>query len=87
MFNRPNSDLFIFLLSTRAGGEGLNLATADTVILFDSDWNPQVERGQRSGVRLIAELMCMCVVLCVCVCMCVFVCVCVCVFACVYVRA
>ena len=43
MFNRPNSDLFIFLLSTRAGGEGLNLATADTVILFDSDWNPQVE--------------------------------------------
>lgn len=42
MFNRPNSDLFVFLLSTRAGGEGLNLMTADTVILFDSDWNPQV---------------------------------------------
>ena len=38
MFNKPNSKHFLFVLSTRAGGEGLNLATADTVILFDSDW-------------------------------------------------
>jgi SWI/SNF-related matrix-associated actin-dependent regulator of chromatin subfamily A member 5 len=41
-FNKPNSPINIFILSTRAGGEGVNLFTADTVILFDSDWNPQV---------------------------------------------
>ena len=40
-FNEPNSEHFLFLMSTRSGGMGLNLQTADTCILFDSDWNPQ----------------------------------------------
>jgi hypothetical protein len=39
-FNAPDSSKAVFLLSTRAGGVGLNLATADTVIIYDSDWNP-----------------------------------------------
>jgi SWI/SNF-related matrix-associated actin-dependent regulator of chromatin subfamily A member 5 len=41
-YNKPDSTKFIFMLSTRAGGLGINLQTADTVILYDSDWNPQV---------------------------------------------
>ena len=42
-YNRPNSEKFLFLLSTRAGGLGINLQTADVVILYDSDWNPQAD--------------------------------------------
>lgn len=40
-FNAPNSEKFCFILSTRAGGLGINLQTADICILYDSDWNPQ----------------------------------------------
>eukprot|EP00276_Gloeochaete_wittrockiana_P007482 CAMPEP_0184664646 /NCGR_PEP_ID=MMETSP0308-20130426/53797_1 /TAXON_ID=38269 /ORGANISM="Gloeochaete witrockiana, Strain SAG 46.84" /LENGTH=1546 /DNA_ID=CAMNT_0027108181 /DNA_START=71 /DNA_END=4711 /DNA_ORIENTATION=+ len=42
-FTQEGSEAFVFLLSTRAGGLGLNLFSADTVILLDSDWNPQVD--------------------------------------------
>ncbi|KAJ7133918.1 SNF2 family N-terminal domain-containing protein [Mycena crocata] len=42
-FNQSGSDIFIFILTTRAGGVGINLFTADTVIIFDPDFNPQLD--------------------------------------------
>lgn len=51
-FNAPDSPYFVFVLSTRAGGLGLNLATADTVILFDSDWNPMMDAQAQASCRL-----------------------------------
>ncbi|KAL8858445.1 MAG: hypothetical protein Q9198_010684, partial [Flavoplaca austrocitrina] len=53
-YNSPGSEKFVFLLTTRAGGLGINLTSADIVILFDSDWNPQadlqaMDRAHRIG--------------------------------------
>lgn len=54
-FNRPGSEKFVFLLSTRAGGLGINLATADVVILYDSDWNPQVDLQAQDRAHRIGQ--------------------------------
>ncbi|KAJ2005841.1 chromatin remodeling complex Adenosinetriphosphatase [Coemansia thaxteri] len=53
-FSRPDSDKFVFLLTTRAGGLGITLTAADTVCIYDSDWNPQadlqaMDRAHRIG--------------------------------------
>jgi len=53
-YNKPGSDKFVFLLTTRAGGLGINLTSADIVVLYDSDWNPQadlqaMDRAHRIG--------------------------------------
>lgn len=53
-YSKPGSDKFVFLLTTRAGGLGINLTSADIVVLYDSDWNPQadlqaMDRAHRIG--------------------------------------
>ncbi|CAD7702794.1 unnamed protein product [Ostreobium quekettii] len=65
-FNREGTDTFIFLLSTRAGGLGINLATADVVVLYDSDWNPQMDlqamdRAHRIGQKREVQVLRFCI--------------------------
>ena len=60
-FTKPDSDKFIFLISTRAGGLGLNLMTANIVVLYDSDWNPQIDlqamdRAHRIGQKKVVKV-------------------------------
>ena len=54
-FNESDSEANIFLLSTRAGGQGINLAAADTVLLFDSDWNPQQDLQAQDRAHRIGQ--------------------------------
>ncbi|XP_023639455.1 chromatin structure-remodeling complex protein SYD isoform X1 [Capsella rubella] len=54
-FNKSGSPFFIFLLSIRAGGVGVNLQAADTVILFDTDWNPQVDLQAQARAHRIGQ--------------------------------
>lgn len=54
-FNRPGSKDFIYILNTRAGGLGVNLQTADTCIIYDSDWNPQWDLQAMARVHRIGQ--------------------------------
>ena len=54
-FNAPNSRIPIYLISTRAGGQGINLATADVVVLYDTCWNPQVDLQAQDRAHRIGQ--------------------------------
>ncbi|KAJ1859524.1 ATP-dependent DNA helicase Hrp3 [Coemansia sp. RSA 1822] len=54
-YNAPGSPDFVFLLSTRAGGLGINLETADTVVLYDSDFNPQADMQAMARAHRIGQ--------------------------------
>lgn len=52
---QSSEDVFVFILSTRAGGVGINLTAADTVIFYDSDWNPTVDQQAMDRVHRLGQ--------------------------------
>jgi len=54
-FQDPNCPEKVFVLSTKAGGHGLNLQVSDTVIIFDSDWNPQMDEQAKDRAHRIGQ--------------------------------
>jgi SNF2 family DNA or RNA helicase len=54
-FNGKGSPFFAFLMTTKAGGQGLNLQSANTVILYDSDWNPQGDLQAQDRVHRLGQ--------------------------------
>eukprot|EP00497_Spongosphaera_streptacantha_P001436 TRINITY_DN2011_c0_g2_i1.p1 TRINITY_DN2011_c0_g2~~TRINITY_DN2011_c0_g2_i1.p1 ORF type:complete len:337 (+),score=82.37 TRINITY_DN2011_c0_g2_i1:125-1012(+) len=54
-FNAPDSEHFVYLITNRAGGLGINLQSADTVIHFDTDWNPQADLQAQARAHRIGQ--------------------------------
>lgn len=55
-YNAEGSEKFVFMLSTRAGGLGINLTSADVVIIYDSDWNPQMDLQAMDRAHRIGQM-------------------------------
>lgn len=62
-YNAEGSEKFVFMLSTRAGGLGINLTTADVVIIYDSDWNPQMDLQAMDRAHRIGQMKQVCIII------------------------